>query len=234
MAQMKTKKNLSICLYRSLLRLESRLCTVSQTQAKRHEVAHRDLLRKEIQFFGSLQRSDNSESHETLRALARQSFLLPPESNQDILDRQQTAFLALSLISTRIESYGRKNWQPRSSELKFRVGQIVQIPKTKQVGVIVGYDQTCNQKRRRTFMSHRHRRRVDRDLERGQNQPYYMVLSDFDKFYIPEENLSLYKEDVSVIYEQNDDLEHYFERFCPELSQFIPNESLKESYPDDF
>ena len=93
-------RNLSICLYRSLLRLESRLCTVSQTQAKRHEVAHRDLLRKEIEFFGALQRSDNSESHETLRALARQSFLLPPESNQDILDRQQTAFLALSLVPT--------------------------------------------------------------------------------------------------------------------------------------
>ena len=63
-----------------------------------------------------------------------------------------------------------------------------------------------------------------------------MVLSNFEKHYIAEESLGLYKGDFKHLQwaGEDEELDEYFERYCPQLKRFIPNEQMQEAYPDDF
>jgi len=227
------KHKISLVLYRSLLRLESTFNKVTLEIAEKHNVCRKTFLRQI-----PLRKIEQSiEENRPLRSIIRQSFEEPCSDPDEILTKQQSSFIYIQLLHSRLHQYQQPHWKPRNPSVKFKVGQIVLDKYRREVGVICGYDDLYNTEKKLPISIKRTLRRTSKAGQLGLSQPFYTIIFDYGKEYLPEEYLSLAsKKDLSnhlSFLNDQPTIFKYFERFSPELTQFMPNEELMQAYPDD-
>jgi len=116
----------------------------------------------------------------------------------------------------------------RPTEVAFEPGQCLLHRRYSYRGVVVGYDQTCQQ-------SEAWMRSMNVDtLQHGRNQPFYHVLPDTrdrpgaQLTYVAQENILTDAPSEPV---QHPMVEEMFEGFDAERGRFVPNAQLREQYP---
>lgn len=170
-------------------------------------------------------------THDSMMSVLREHFPLDVKFFQRLSPSMTIEDLRLGRIE---EKYRQDNSPP-----EFCVGQIFQHRQYHYWGVICGWDSIC-----RASSSWQMQMSVG-NLERGALQPFYHILtSDCSRRYVAEDNIdiiafhSLMNEEEKQGIVQKlctiDDIGKYFIQIDFNRGKFIPNDELRNEYPEDF
>lgn len=228
--------SLSGCCYRSLAK------GVRQFQNLLH--AHDLNMARELSFFPKLVNApplpdSTSFSSCILKPFFSKQFPLTmtsPRGDEFLLKDEQEAFQftfqMLRQIHFRIDQLESEEYKKKPDDIKHRVGQIFQHKHYRYWGVIVGYDQICQQSS--GWM------KKMKVTKKTANKPFYKTI--YVEGYDEEENGNLkcsYVPEENVIRSRNitpldhPHLQQIFEAYMPLAGAFELNENMAQLYPDD-
>jgi len=156
---------------------------------------------------------------------------------KNVQDGLSFCFTLMRQINYRIQLLEDEDYHKKPDRIRHRVGQIFRHRKFHYWGVIVGYDEICQQSS--SWMS---KNGVSK-LRRGANQPYYrtVFIEKDDEEEIVDQVRCGYAAQESLIIDKSfalDDINHptfhqMFPAVIPELGYFEVGEELAKLYPDD-
>ncbi|XP_065838206.1 uncharacterized protein [Oscarella lobularis] len=138
--------------------------------------------------------------------------------------------------------HGKQSWRPsprdehfaasraprtRSSRVLYRVGQVIRHKRWGYRGVIVGWDEYAKAPEFWLRMNH------PQDKPQWRQQPNYAILvdkrdrPDGQETYVPQENIEI----IANTKINHHEVEDFFDSF--DGTQYLPNSSLREVYPED-
>jgi len=154
-----------------------------------------------------------------------------------VQDGLSLCFQLMRQINYRIHLLEDEDYTKKPEQIRHRVGQIFRHKKFQYWGVIVGYDEICQQSS--TWM----RKNGISKLRRGANQPYYrtVFIEKDDEEEIEDQVRCGYAAQENLIIDKHftlDDISHptlhqMFPAVIPEIGCFEVGEELAKLYPDD-
>jgi len=156
---------------------------------------------------------------------------------KSVQDGLSFCFQLMRQINYRINLLEDEDYTKKPEHIRYRVGQIFRHAKFQNWGVIVGYDEICQQSA--TWQKNNDISK----LKRGANQPYYrtVFIEKDDEEEIQDQVRTGYTAQESLIIDKHftlEDISHptlqqMFPAVIPEIGYFEVGEELARLYPDD-
>jgi len=138
----------------------------------------------------------------------------------------------LDMFETQVKPHMEEHLTPKrrneGNKVSLHIGQIISHKRFGYKGVVIGWDEVCE------ASDHWKEQMGVDQLPHGANQPYYTILVDGrnranQTTYVAQENVEKPIMTEAIIHSE---LGRFFEGFDPQASVYIPNEELKQQYPD--